>query len=46
MLDVCFVNLVEKVLDSFVVFDVMHHDEPHLAGCYERRHEPLVELVN
>lgn len=40
------VHFVKKVLDSFVVLDVMDHDESHLAGRYKRRYEPLVKLIN
>lgn len=40
------VHFVEIVLDSFVVLDVMDHDESHLTGCYKRRNEPLIELIN
>lgn len=46
MLYVGFVDFGEKVLDAFVVLDIVNHDESHLTGGYERCHEPLIELVN
>ena len=46
MLNVRLIHLIEEALDAFIIFVVMDHYEPDLAGSYKGCDEPLIELVD
>lgn len=46
VLDISFIHFREKILDSFVVSVVMHHNKAHIGGCNKRTHEPLIKFID